>query len=159
MRFFVIIFFILSFSKLNAQIVLNDSIKQILLSEQNYYRKIVGAKPLVWSKTLANKALEVAEKMAEKPYSYLDSRGYGMNIYRTCTIPDAYKAVDFWMWEQIYYTGQTVTQKNIENFQHYMQLICKKTYQIGCAEAKTKGGTYILVCLYNPKFDITGLKP
>ncbi len=142
-----------------AQNLFSGKEKKQLLSEHNFFRSIVGAKKIIWSKTLENDALVLADKIAQKPISYTNDFDYGLNLYKSSIRPKPELIVKTWADEQIYYNGNTISQKGLLVYQHYTQIIWKQTTTLGCAMSKTKAGTYIVVCFYNPKGNTLGEKP
>lgn len=150
---------IVSNSLVFAQETFTDSLKSMLLSEHNFYRKVVGANDLIWSLDLESEAQNYATGIALNPNLYSKNTNYGVNIYRSIDAPDPVLVVKSWANEQRYYYGQEISQTNILIFQHYTQIIWKQTISVGCAMAKTKGELYIIVCLYNPRGNLLGIKP
>lgn len=142
-----------------AQETFSDSLKTILLSEHNFYRHVVGANDLIWSEVLEQKAENYATDIAQNPNFYSKDTSYGVNMYRSIETPNPVLVVKSWANEQRYYYGQEITQTNLFVFQHYTQIIWKQTVSLGCAMAKTKGKLYIVVCLYNPRGNLVGMKP
>ncbi len=151
-----VIFLVVVFC-LNAQ-NFDDAQKYYFVTEHNTHREIVGSPDLIWSDTLMLEAQEQADLIAQNPYSVKADDYYGVNIYRSANEPSAKEVISFWVAEQRYFHGEEMTEKNLLNFGHYTQVIWKQTVSVGCAISKTQGGTYILVCLYNPKGNIIGQK-
>ncbi len=158
-RIFSIIVFLLFFAFGFAQTALPDSAKQLILNEHNFYRKIVGAPPVFWSDTVEKYAIEQVAEIIENPNNYKINPYYGINIYRSPENPTPTKIVEYWAKEQRYYHGEVIDEKNVELVGHYTQIIWKQTFSIGCALGQTKGGVYVVVCLYNPKGNCIGCKP
>jgi len=154
---FILLLQFYSFS--NAQIDFEDGDKVMLLKEHNSRRKIMGAKNFFWSDTLEMFANDIAENIAKKPFSYEIDNYYGCNIYRCSNKPNAKEIVNFWATEQRYYLGGAVSESGLQVYSHYTQIIWKQTVSVGCAISQTEGGTFIVVCLYNPKGNILGQKP
>ena len=142
-----------------AQNLFSHKEKEELLSEHNFFRKIVNAKNLQWSVDLEQKALTLAYRIAQNPISFTNNSDYGLNLYKNAHRPKPEQIVKKWADEQIYYTGNPITQKGLFIYQNYTQIIWKQTISVGCAMSKTKGGTYIVVCFYNPKGNTLGEKP
>ncbi|MBN2892109.1 MAG: hypothetical protein JXL97_09595 [Bacteroidales bacterium] len=137
---------------------LDESEAYFYLAEHNTHRQIVGVPDVRWSDTLALEAQQQADIVAQNMYSTEIDNYYGVNLYRSTKEPTAKEVVSHWASEQKYFHGDTITEKNLRIFGHYSQIIWKQTVSIGCAMAKTPGGTYIVVCLYNPKGNIIGQK-
>jgi uncharacterized protein YkwD len=160
MKFFIFFigFLLVAFFS-NSQISFEDGEKVMLLTEHNTKRKIMGAKKIFWSDTLEMYANITAQNIAEKPFNYEIENSYGCNIYRCSYKPTAKEIVNYWSKEQRYYLGGEVTEDGLKLYSHYTQIIWKQTASVGCAISQTEGGTYIIVCLYNPKGNILGQKP
>jgi len=142
-----------------GQNIFSDDDKILILSEHNFYRNVVGSSNLQWSDDLEFKAVEIVNQIVNNPIFYSYNLSYGMNIYRSVEKPSPADIVRKWADEQKYYTGESITKKNLMIFQHYTQIIWKQTISVGCAMNKTKGGTYIVICVYNPKGNSIGQKP
>ncbi len=159
MKFKILFFiFFIPFS-LFSQVNLTQGEEAKILTRHNFYRDIVSSQKMRWSDSLAFEAKIQADKIAENPYSAKVADFYGVNIFRSPNRPAPYDVVDFWAKEQRYYYGQELNKNNILRFGHYTQIVWNQTVSIGCALAKTQGGTFILVCLYSPKGNIIGQKP
>ncbi len=158
-KFTSLIIILLSVVSVNAQYELADSAKQQILNEHNFYRKIVGAPPLSWSDTVELYARQQVERIIQNPNDYEITPYYGINIYRSPQNPTPAKIVNYWAKEQRYYHGEVITEDNVKQFGHYTQIIWKQTFSLGCAIGETKGGVYVVVCLYNPKGNRIGNKP
>lgn len=151
-KILLVIISILSFHISFSQIII-DSLKGELLIEHNFYRQVANVKPLIWSEMLSEKAKEQATLIAKNPNNYPHNLPYGMNIYKSSNISDASSIVDYWAIEQRYFDGNAESIKN-KKFPRYAQIIWQQTRAVGCAIDSTKGGVYIIVCLYNPKLQI-----
>ena len=159
MKLFLNLLFLIILHQFVSAQIFTDAQKYYFVTEHNLYRKTVGCPPVRWSDTLELYAQKQADLIAEHPYSADIDDFYGINIYRSAHEPTAKEAISNWAKNQRYYHGDTITAKNVMIFGHYTQIIWKETISIGCGMAKTAGGMYILVCLYNPKGNIIGQKP
>lgn len=158
-RFLVLIQVLFLNLSLLSQNVFSADEKKMMLSEHNFYRNVVGSNNLQWSDDLEFKAVDIVNQIVNNPIFYSRDMAYGINIYRSVEKPNPVDIVGKWADEQKYYAGDTITRKNLMIFQHYTQIIWKQTVSIGCAMDKTKGGTYIVVCVYFPKGNSIGQKP
>ncbi len=158
MKYKIIFFFIILTNYSFAQ-RLNDDQKEILLDKQNMYREVVGVRPLSWSDALAAEAYKEVTNLAANIYSADIGSTYGVNIYRSIKEPNINYAVSNWVQEQKYFHGEPVTEQNLRIFGRYTQVVWSSTISVGCEMAKTPGGLYILLCLYDPKGNKIGEKP
>jgi len=156
--FICLILVLLNFSAV-AQIELSDGEKAEFLSRHNFFRKIVSVNELIWSEDLEEIAITEANKIAQNPYSADLTTSYGINLYRSSKRPSPKEVVNYWAAEQRYYHGEIISERNKMDFGHYTQLVWSQSVSIGCAISQTKGGTFIIVCIYSPKGNIIGQKP
>jgi len=158
MKFSIIIIFVLFFHYAFSQRFENSE-KYYYLVEHNTHRNIIGTKDLRWSDTLEAAALKQAEQIAQKPISADIEKFYGVNIFKSTELPTAKEVIASWITEQRYYHGEAITEQNLRVFGSYTQVIWSQTVSVGCAMSQTKGGLYIIVCLYYPKGNAIGEKP
>ncbi len=154
---YVIVVLLLTFNLTFAQ--LSTAQKDTILAVHNFYRSIIGVRPLIWSDNLAEKAQQWADAIAKHPLITHNSMGFGQNLFYFTDTTDIARAVHFWAMEQKYYYGQKITQENKLYFQHYTQIIWAKTKDIGCGLAKMPSGLYVLVCFYAPAGNVIGESP
>ncbi len=138
---------------------LSTAQKDTLLAVHNFYRSVVGVKPLVWSEDLASKAQQWAESIVKYPLLTHNNLGYGQNLFYFTDTSDIARAVHSWAMEQRYYYGQKINAEDKLYFQHYTQIIWGKTRELGCGLAKMRSGIYVLVCFYSPAGNIIGESP
>lgn len=144
-------------SNVNAQI--DNSQKEKILNQHNYYRQLQGAPDLVWSVELQNAAQQWVDYIAKKDIMAHSKMEYGENIYMSTVEVSAEIPVDRWASEEQYYNGEVISYQNYSLFGHYTQLIWAKTTEVGCAYAISKTGKYYWVCEYSPTGNYIGEKP
>jgi len=143
---------------------------QQILAAHNAYRSELGIPPLTWSASLASYAQAWANELANNRNCQMAHRPhddnspwnliYGENIFSGSagyTFPDAVKA---WGDEKKMFDPKT--KKCTGEWWacgHYTQVIWKNTTQVGCALAKCKDGSVIMVCNYNPAGNYSGQLP
>lgn len=158
-KFLLFVFLLFDFLPVFSQNIMSDSLKSLILNKHNFYRKATGAKPLQWSEQLEKDAVLEANKLAINPYNYAPTLSYGENIFRSPNLPTPEEIINFWMREQRYYHGEEISEEGLMTYGHYTQIVWKQTSLLGCAMSVTKGGTYVIICLYSPKGNIAGQKP
>jgi len=139
------------------------SIKTESLDAHNKYRVDVGLSNLVWSSLLADQAQAWADTLAENDNtsSSTDRVNVGENIAfgssRSSTITEF---VDAWAEEKedfiegMSYPACSATG-DVEDVEHYTQMVWEKTEKVGCGMA-TKDGKMYYVCQYYPTGNIDG---
>ena len=135
------------------------------LRHHNQARSAIGARPLTWSVDLARYAQEWADHLAasgcgfdHRPESGQWRQKYGENLFKgTAGYYGVGEAVDAWISEKQFYTGQTLDEANYHQFGHYTQVVWKGTKQVGCGKALCNGEV-IIVCNYTPAGNVIGEK-
>ena len=159
-KFFIFFCFLFSFFSIClSQNYDVDSLLNIIILKQNIIRGNLEIPVLEKSDMLENIAKEETKMLCQNPYNYRVREDYGVNIYRGTKFPEADEVINLWIREQRHYRGNEITEQGILNFGHYTQIIWRQTTVIGCSMSQTKGGMYIIVCLYSPKGNIIGQKP
>jgi len=144
---FILIFLITS---LSAQNQLNDSLKTVILSEHNRYRKIVSSQEIVWSQRLENSALQWANSLVDKPQIKKDeSSSYGENVYWCEIGTPSENVVAFWASGQRYYYGENYNHSNPHLFRNYLQIISTEITEVGCVMVISKSKREVWLCRYN----------
>jgi len=158
-KFFLLFCFLCYFLLSVAQSTEKDSLLNVIYSKHNIVRGNLDISGLLISDELVKIANEEVLKLCQSPYNYKVREDYGVNIYRGVQFPTADDVMNLWLREQRHYKGNEINEQTIFDCGHYTQIIWRQTTVIGCAMSQTKGGMYIIVCLYSPKGNIIGQKP
>jgi len=152
-----------------------------MVRAHNVWRTRAGLPGLHWSKKLADKAADRAEKLAREGCTLKHSGGeYGENLFwesplkiSTNTGSGGWRqrnelpkvteqeVVDSWAAERQWYSHQTNTCNAPagKGCGHYTQLVWKNTREVGCARAICPDNAQIWVCLYDPPGNYIGEMP
>ncbi len=134
-----------------------------LLYVHNQARKTVGVPPLAWSDELANYSQRWADHLAasgcrfeHRPESGEWRQLYGENLFMgTAGYYDVGDAVESWISEKQYYSGEPLHDGNWHASGHYTQVVWHSTTHVGCAQVLCNG-EMILVCNYAPAGNVLG---
>lgn len=134
------------------------SAKAELLAAHNSYRESLGLPPLRWSDSLAAKAQQWADHLAE--IGELVHSGSGQNLAMAAAGTQTLtQLVDLWGSEQANFTNgdfpDISTTGNWEDVGHYSQIIWRSTTKVGCGFAEDYGRD-VLVCDYDPPGNVMG---
>jgi uncharacterized protein YkwD len=133
----------------------------IVLAAQNAYRASLGLAPLQWSDSLAARAQNWADHLAE--IGQLQHSGSGENLaMATAGSQSLTQLVDLWGNEQSSFTDgifpDISTTGNWMDAGHYSQMVWKDTTEVGCGFTEANG-LDVLVCNYNPPGNVMGERP
>lgn len=152
-KVFFIITLLLVYS-LSAKSQATQEDKDNILKAHNEARKEVNVAPLKWSEDLEKLAQEWADYLAKtgkfehRPNSggrYASKAGENIaEVYET-TMMAGYQ---MWIDEKPFYNPVNGQCRGNKVCGHYTQIVWKKTTEVGCASAKTKAGSIMVVCNY-----------
>ena len=125
---------------------------QEILKAHNYYRSQVGVPPLTWSDALARDAQERAKLLSDSGrFEHLgNTHGEGENLWKGTS--GAYSFA-----QMINSFGEEPHYNDGRNYNHYTQMVWRKTTDVGCAVFDNSRDT-ILVCRYSPTGNMIGEK-
>ncbi len=155
-----------------AQTALSPQEQQEMVDRHNHWRSEVGAPNLRGSSSLTAHAQEWADELASLGCNMVhrDQDQYGENLtriaprrsssgQRSLQAVSPTQVVDGWADEKQWYSHGTNRCEAGQVCGHYTQVVWSSTREVGCAKAVCADQSQIWVCNYNPKGNITGLKP
>lgn len=135
------------------------------LAAHNEARAAVGVQPLRWSSMLAVMASRLARyQRNNKSCGFADMSGskFGANqAFAAGMLVSPKEVVEFWAEKKKYYNHDTNTCDANKNCGVYLQVVWKKSLELGCGQAVCRNGTVssITICLYNPPGNVQGEAP
>ncbi len=147
----------ISFTMGDSAVSEDNSFKNNILKQHNYYRAKHGTAALRWNDSIAAFAAKWARNNArsDRMFHRRPNR-YGENIYWISGgLVSGKGAVDAWYSEIRYYSYKR--PRFGYKTGHFTQVIWKGSTEIGCGKAMSyRGGTYV-VCNYNPPGNYRGM--
>nr|KAJ3422462.1 Multidrug resistance-associated protein 1 [Polyrhizophydium stewartii] len=122
-----------------------SSFDQDCLNSHNYYRSLVGSRPVSWSRVAASTALSWSQHLYNTGRFEHSVTNFGENLYKSSGDFTCSHAIQLFFSEYKNYHGEIVGQGNFNSYGHYTQVIWPSTTEIGCG----RYGGY-LTCHYNP---------
>ena len=148
-------------------IIDSKTLNNILLQEQNKYRKIHNSKKLTLDSKIVNDATVYAQSLAQNsdPYylepsnSYYNSdEKYGENLFqcnkKSCKLENITLVTDIWYNESNSYDFKL--NKGLKGTYNFTQMIWRNTKKIGCGIGYRSDESYKVVCFYYPRGNING---
>ncbi|WCJ18089.1 pathogenesis-related gene 1 [Euphorbia peplus] len=133
---------------------------QDYLVVHNEARTSVGVGNLQWNNSLAVYALNFSKKRIGD-CNIINSEGpYGENIAWSSNADfQGMDAVKLWVDEGSNYDQDTKRCEPGKVCTHYIQVVWRKTQQLGCAKVRCTGGGSLVTCSYNPRGNVPGEVP
>lgn len=141
-------------------LVTGSNVSQIdateFIDHHNTARYQVGLTGLVWNASIAEEAQAYADYLASENclFEHSNNEKYGENIFMGNGI--AFTPLDAskdWYSEKEDYTYNNTT------YDHYTQMVWKKTSEVGVGVAICEDGSYIIVANYSPSGNMLGEYP
>ncbi|GHC57806.1 CAP domain-containing protein [Ulvibacter litoralis] len=126
------------------------------LKHHNMARSEVGVSNLSWNASIAKVAQEFANFLAADNCSFKHSgnENYGENVFMgNGTVYTALDASKSWYSELADYTYSDT------DYNHYTQMVWKKTTEVGVGVGVCEDGSYIIVANYAPSGNMYGTFP
>ncbi|KAG9440857.1 hypothetical protein H6P81_021022 [Aristolochia fimbriata] len=136
---------------------------EVFLGEHNKAREAVGVAPLRWSPKLAEEASLLARYQRDNKkcgFAETSKSVYGVNQAWAGWSMTPKEAMDLWVKEKKFYSHGSNTCAARHECGVYLQVVWRKSLEVGCAQAVCGKGTATLtICYYNPPGNVIGEKP
>ncbi|XP_068655585.1 STS14 protein-like [Aristolochia californica] len=136
---------------------------EVFLVEHNKARAAIGVAPLRWKPKLeAEASLLVRYQRDKKKCGFADTSKsvYGINQAWAGWSMTPTEAMDLWVKEKKFYNHSSNTCASDHDCGVYLQVVWRKSMEVGCAQAVCGRGTASLtICYYNPPGNVVGEKP